>query len=180
EAHVALLRVGLARLHRQEALGRIRVVVAHPRALVDLGLTLRDRLAHLERHRAGELGPAAPERLSRLAHPFGPRLEGHGAPLEVRRVARRNDTVELTARGRGERLEDFAGRGIDRLQAHGTLLLSMLSPESRARNVTGGRRDEAWIKDVGGRGSRRRPGADGASRAWRLPRRGDRPVCAGA
>src|SRR5205807_9927829 len=127
--------------------------VAHPRALVDLGLTLRDRLAHLERHRAGELGPAAPERLRRLAHPFGPRLEGYRSPFEERRVARRNDTVELTARGRGERLEDFAGRGIDRLQAYGTLLLSMLSPQSLVRSETGGRRDEAWIRNGVGRGS---------------------------
>src|SRR4029450_4924713 len=45
--------------------------------------------------------------------------EGHGTPLEERRVALRDDAVELAARGRGERLEGFPGRWVERLQAPG-------------------------------------------------------------
>src|SRR4029453_17730270 len=139
------------------------------------GFALHDRLSHLERHRARELGLAAPQDLRGLADLLGPRLVWYVLPLEKRGVAPGQDAIELAGRGLGEGLEDFSGRRIDRLQAHGVVpLTSMLSPDRPTRNETSPAAER--ITSVGGPGSRRRRARGDASRASRPRPRGARPA----
>src|SRR5437667_278427 len=122
EADVALGRIGLTGLLGQKAGGLLRVVVAHPGAFLHLRLALDDRLAHLAGHRTGVVSLAPPKRTRRFAHLLRPRPHRDGSPLEERRMSGREDAIELVARGRGERLQNFPGCRIDRLNAHGLVL----------------------------------------------------------
>ena len=73
EAHVAARGVGLARLLGKKRLGVIRIVFARPRALLDLGLALDDRLTHLQRHQPRVVELARPQDGRGLAHILGAR-----------------------------------------------------------------------------------------------------------
>src|SRR5262249_10361114 len=65
-----------------EALGVLRVVVADPGALVDLGPSLRDGLAHLGGHEAGQLVASLAEERARASSRSRPLGESREAPVE--------------------------------------------------------------------------------------------------
>jgi hypothetical protein len=76
EGHVAPRGVGRRRLRREKVLCVLRVVLAHPGALVGLGPPLGHGLAHLEGHEAGE--PLAFSPQERAGAPQGRRALGEG------------------------------------------------------------------------------------------------------
>ena len=123
EANVTPGGVRLARLLGEKGLGVVRVVLTARGALIDFGLGLNDRLAHLEGHRARVLSPARSKDARGFAHPLRPRREGCRPPLEKRRVRGREESVEVFSRGFLEGLQDVAGRGIDGLDAHRVFLM---------------------------------------------------------
>ena len=102
----------------EEALRVLGVVVAGPGALLDLGLGLDDRLAHLEGHGDGVGGQVFSQEARDLAHAVGPGRKRHRPPLDEGGVRARHDALEVLGRGRRERLEGLAGSGIHRLDAH--------------------------------------------------------------
>ena len=119
EADVAARRVRLARLRREEGLGVLRVEVARHRALLDLGLGLHDRLAHLERHGAGIASRRARAATRAAARIFCARVaNGTVRHVEERLVGGGQQAIELLCGGLVEAFQDLAGRWIDGLHAH--------------------------------------------------------------
>ena len=118
ERHEALAGVGLYHFRGEEALGVVRVVAANPRALLRLRPAPGQRLAHLDRHQAGQLLLALVEQVRRAPHPRGPVGEARPLPSGGGAARFREDHGHvLVARFRVLSHQLVRG-GIDGFEAH--------------------------------------------------------------
>src|SRR5207249_1133952 len=92
----------------------VRVVVAHPATLLGFRHALRQRLAHLQRHRAGVCVLALAEDARGGAQPLRALRRRRAAPLARRGVGALEDPGELVGRRLLEGLEHLAGGGVGR------------------------------------------------------------------
>jgi len=141
ERDETLSRVRLRRLVREEALRVLGVKVAVPRALLELGQRLADRLAHLEGDEACILVGALAQHRRQRAHRYGALVEGALAPGLEGRLRFRDRGVHLLAAMRLERRKDRFGRRIDRSDLH--CLFSIPCPATNAHPRTGRSRRRA-------------------------------------
>ena len=118
ERHEAPAGVGRHHFRGEEALGVVRVVAAHPRALLRLRPAPRQRLAHLYRHQAGQLFLALVEQVRRAPHLRGPVGEARPSPSGSGAARLREDHGQvLVARLRVFPHQLVRG-GIDGLETH--------------------------------------------------------------
>jgi hypothetical protein len=119
EGHVAAGGVRRDHLGGEEPLGVLRVVVAHPRALLGFRPSLGERLAHLHGHEAREL--VLPLAEPRRRAPEGTRAlrERRAPPSDERGVRFSQDARDGFGIGLGVLLDERAVRGVEGAKGHG-------------------------------------------------------------
>ena len=110
---VALLRRRLHDLGGEEPLRVLGEELAAQGALLDLGLGLGDRLAHLERHEARVAIASFAQQRRETVHRHGTFGERARAPRDERVLRAGDRVLDLLSCVRVERAQDLVGRWID-------------------------------------------------------------------